>query len=160
MPCRKFHICSAGWENGWSGIDPEVSDGGASRTTKSSLGRKVLTCSSTGLNGLGFLGLLEFMKDLLACGEHFQNGRKAELSRSTVLCDFCRSQTALGLYSFICYQVAKRSWHVTSVPLCHPCYQTNAFVWLALTPEVQQRFTALTNELDYFHVHPLSFKEC
>lgn len=85
MPCRKFHTCNADCENGWSGIDPEVSDDDASRTRKSSLGRKFLTCSSAGMNCLSFWGLPEFMKDLLACGEHFWNGRKAELFRSTVL---------------------------------------------------------------------------
>lgn len=50
-------------------MGPEVSDGDASRTRKSSLRRKVLTCSSTGLSGLGFWGLLEFLRDLLAFAE-------------------------------------------------------------------------------------------
>lgn len=41
-----------------------------------------------------------------------------------------------------------------------PCYLMNAFVWLSMTPEeVQWKSTVMTNELDYFHVHLVSFKE-
>lgn len=97
---------------------------------------------------------------LVACGEHFQNRRKAELCTCTILCDFCRSQIALGLYFFVCYQTAKRSWCVISIPLCHPCYLKNVFLWSALTPEeVKLRFTVMTNELVYFHIPSISFKE-
>lgn len=90
-------------------MSPEVSDGGASRARKNSLREKFLTCSSAGLSGLGFWGLLEFLRDLLSCGEYLQNGRKLRYLKVplTVISAYLKL-----VWDFTCYQEANIACHV------------------------------------------------
>lgn len=109
-----------------------------------------LTYSFTGLNCLGFLDLLEFSKDLLACGEYFQNGRKAELFGSAVLQVPDCFETLL--LCMLLGNIKKLACHIYSfIPpvlpdkcFCLECCDTWRRQW---------RFTLMTNKLYYFHIY-------